>query len=276
MKAIFFLITIFLSIFFAQAQNDSIMAYNIEYERKISPENITTTFKACLELKIYPDLNISIFDACNPSNSNDGNIIKNPDDDSSFYYTPKGKNIRCVLKDYLKNEMFNKQDIADKYFTIKDSLNIFNWEIKEEIKDILGYKCQLATMTFRGRDYTAWFSPDLPVGGPWKYDGLPGMILAIKCNNLFIEFEATTIMAKKIAAKPIENPFKNDKPISWSEYKSLYKKKAIELARNYSPEKGLYDGIVTQRKGIERYIEEDDMDYTADKEFKKTVSQKQN
>ena len=275
MKTIFFLIGIFLSISFVGAQNDSIMVYKVEYERKITPKNFTKSFTACLELKTYLGLNISVFDSCDPLKLNESGIINNPDDDASFFYTPKGKNIRCVFKDYNKNQMFNKQDIANKYFTIKDSLKIFNWEIKEDTKEILGYKCQLAIMTFRDRNYSAWFSPDLPIGGPWKYDGLPGMILEIKSNDPFIEFGATTVVTRKIATKHMENPFENDEHISWSEFKRLYKKKAIELS-NYTPEKGFNGGIIVQRMGIERYIEEDDQDYTADKEFEKQLSQKQN
>lgn len=272
MKLVFFIALIFSSIFYVNAQNDSIMVYKVEYERKITPENFTKSFYACLELKYYLELNFSVFDSCNPSNSDGVETIDDKDEDSHFYYTPKGKNIRCVIKDYSNNELFNKQEIAKKYFTIKDSLNIFNWKIKTETKDILGHKCQLAEMRFRDRDYTAWFSPDLPVGGPWKYDGLPGMILEIKSNTPFIEFKANAIISKKIPAKPIDNPLEKNKKITWSQFKSIYKKKAIELS-NFNPEK-TSGAIILPRKGIERYIEEDDMDYIADKEFKKQLSEK--
>lgn len=261
--------------FFVKAQNDSIMIYRIEYERKITPENSTKSFSKCLLLKTYPSLNVSVFDSCDKSKLNESSIANDPDDDAILYYTPKGEKIHCVFKDYSRNELFNKQEIANKFFTIRDSLTVFNWEIKESKKEILGYSCQLATMKFRDRDYSAWFSPDLPIGGPWKYDGLPGMILAIKSDDSFIEFQATAILSRKTVARPLENPFKNDKLTSWSEFKNLYKKKAIELS-NYSPEKGLSGGILLQRKGIERYIDENDTDYMADKEFEKQLSQQQN
>ncbi len=41
-----------------------------------------------------------------------------------------------------------------------------------------GLHCQKATTHFKGRDYTAWFCPDLPLHvGPWKLNGLPGVIV---------------------------------------------------------------------------------------------------
>ncbi|WP_100613583.1 GLPGLI family protein [Confluentibacter citreus] len=273
MKTILFL---FFATLFVNAQNDSILVYKIEYERKITPENFTKSLTASLELKTYPDLNISVFDISDSAeNSASGGVKNDPDDDQSLIYTPKGENLRCVFKDYNNNQMFNKQDIAFKYFTIKDSLTIFNWQIKEDTKEILGYKCQLAVMTFRDRNYSAWFSPDLPIGGPWKYDGLPGMILSIKSDKAFIEFEAIGIISRKIEATAIKNPFEKDKTVSWSEFKNLYKKKAIELSM-YSPEKEDDGGIILTRKGIERYIEENDTDFTADKEFEKQLLQNKN
>ncbi len=52
------------------------------------------------------------------------------------------------------------------------------WSIGTEKKTILGYECTLATCTFRGRDYRAWFTPEIGLSkGPWKLGGLPGLIL---------------------------------------------------------------------------------------------------
>lgn len=63
-----------------------------------------------------------------------------------------------------------------------------NWTISNETKTVQGYKLQKATTTFGGRNWTAWFSKDIPFNeGPFKFRGLPGLIFEIQdSNNNFI------------------------------------------------------------------------------------------
>ncbi len=52
------------------------------------------------------------------------------------------------------------------------------WRIGTEQKEIMGLTCQYATTVFRGREWTAWFCPEVPVNvGPWQLHGLPGLII---------------------------------------------------------------------------------------------------
>lgn len=68
------------------------------------------------------------------------------------------------------------------------------WLISSEHKIILGYDCQLATVSFRGRDYKAWFTTDIPLSyGPWKFHGLPGLILEVADTKNDYHFTATGI-----------------------------------------------------------------------------------
>ena len=74
----------------------------------------------------------------------------------------------------------------------------FGWEILPETKNILGYKCQKAKGKFRGREYVAWFSSDIPLSdGPWKFCGLPGLILAVQDTKEEFVFTCTAIENKK-------------------------------------------------------------------------------
>lgn len=55
------------------------------------------------------------------------------------------------------------------------------WTLVDETDTILSYLCRKATIVFRGRAYTAWFATQIPVSsGPWKFGGLPGLILKIE------------------------------------------------------------------------------------------------
>lgn len=54
-----------------------------------------------------------------------------------------------------------------------------NWTMAEDsIKTILDYECVMATADYHGRKWTVWFTPEIPIqDGPWKFCGLPGLVM---------------------------------------------------------------------------------------------------
>lgn len=76
------------------------------------------------------------------------------------------------------------------------------WTIYEDsTKNVLGFNCHMAKTHFRGRDWTVWFSEDIPMLlGPWKLGGLPGLILEVQ-NTGFIEIKAVSVDTKN--PKPV-------------------------------------------------------------------------
>ncbi|MCI1779828.1 MAG: GLPGLI family protein [Bacteroidales bacterium] len=75
-----------------------------------------------------------------------------------------------------------------------ESIPKLKWKITRRIDTILGYKCYCATTDFMGRDYTAWFSPDITFSyGPYKFNGLPGLILKIQDSQKFFTWTAKSI-----------------------------------------------------------------------------------
>ena len=73
-------------------------------------------------------------------------------------------------------------------YLVEEDIPVMDWEIAEDsVQTILGYECHKATTAFRGRVWTVWYAEDIPVSlGPWKLNGLPGMILQAECNNYII------------------------------------------------------------------------------------------
>lgn len=68
------------------------------------------------------------------------------------------------------------------------------WKLQPETREIIGYTCCRATCTFRGRNYEAWYAEEIPLSiGPWKFRGLPGLIMAVNDDEGIISFEATGI-----------------------------------------------------------------------------------
>lgn len=76
----------------------------------------------------------------------------------------------------------------------EEDLPEMDWKIQDETDTLLGYMVQKAVCSFRGRDYTAWFAPQLPMqAGPWKFSGLPGLILKVEDSRGHYTFIARGI-----------------------------------------------------------------------------------
>jgi GLPGLI family protein len=104
-----------------------------------------------------------------------------------------------VFKNYPQGNMttIDKILIFQEKYLYEEPMNKIAWEIKTETKVISGLKCQLATTKFGGRNYEAWFSKEIPISeGPYKFHGLPGLIVHIYDNKGFYDFKLQS--AKKI------------------------------------------------------------------------------
>ncbi len=93
----------------------------------------------------------------------------------------KKSNVRFrVSKKYPNFETFYHTSINAENFVIKET-NKIDWKILPETNNIEGFKVQKAATSFGGRNWIAWFSSEIPMQeGPYKFCGLPGLILAIE------------------------------------------------------------------------------------------------
>lgn len=143
------------------------------------------------------------------------------------------KKTTFVLKDLSKKEVISADRIGAKIILIRDTITNFNWKITNEHQKILKYNCTKATTKFRGRNYIAWFTDEVPVlSGPWKFQGLPGLIVKVHDDQLMYNYELegidlTTPFDRNLIAVPA--PFTADKPITHKEFIGLYNKRVKEL-----------------------------------------------
>ena len=76
-----------------------------------------------------------------------------------------------------EKKFIRKEKLINNYL-IEEPVPVISWKISSDTATFSGLHCQKATGRFKGRDYTAWFCPDVPFhSGPWKLNGLPGLIV---------------------------------------------------------------------------------------------------
>jgi GLPGLI family protein len=79
-------------------------------------------------------------------------------------------------------------DLVGGYYKIKEERPL-KWEILQEKSVYEGYNVQKASTVFAGRKWTAWFTNEIPISdGPYKFSGLPGLILKISDDKQNIKW----------------------------------------------------------------------------------------
>ena len=97
------------------------------------------------------------------------------------------------------------------YYT--EPFSELNWEINEDsTKNVLGYNCIKANIDYHGRKWDVWFTPDIPIQeGPWKFCGLPGLILEASEPSGQHHFTVTGIEKSEREITPVYNAQKYEK-----------------------------------------------------------------
>ena len=128
-----------------------------------------------------------------------------------------------VEKDRVNNEMTVYDTVAgeDRY-NYTESLGGINWELTDSTSEILGYGCQMAECDYHGRHWTVWFTTEIPVSeGPWKLQGLPGLILRAEETDGFFDFTATGIESYDKDIEPVYEKSRYEKIDRIELYKTL-------------------------------------------------------
>lgn len=72
------------------------------------------------------------------------------------------------------------------------------WQIEDDTLTISGYLCQKATAKVRGREWTVWYTEEVPTtAGPWCLYGCPGLIVKAEADNIHC-FELQSLEQKTV------------------------------------------------------------------------------
>ncbi|EZH74214.1 hypothetical protein ATO12_15215 [Aquimarina atlantica] len=106
----------------------------------------------------------------------------------------KSKKTPFYFSDLDKKELVFRETVSQELYTIKDSIETIPWKLHDEFKKVGMYQCQKATTPFRGREYTVWFTTEVPISyGPWKLRGLPGLIMEATDQTNKFKYEIAKI-----------------------------------------------------------------------------------
>ncbi|MDR0825000.1 MAG: GLPGLI family protein [Prevotella sp.] len=117
---------------------------------------------------------------------------------SQYMVMEKGSDPLNIFKNYPTGKITTTDRIPFNYYIYEEDIVAPKWKLGTETVVICNYQCKKATTLFRGRNYTAWYTPDIPMNnGPWKFQGLPGLILRVEDDKKQVSFECIGIEKSK-------------------------------------------------------------------------------
>lgn len=134
----------------------------------------------------------------------------------------------------------------------------FDWTLEEDTLTVCDYPCVKATCSYGGRDWTAWFTEEIPAGfGPWKFSGLPGLIMKVSDSAGIHTFTATAIRKGSGEIVKLQNTelqtTSRDKFVKAKNYfeEEPMKRIPVESIRGVTVKKGgaiLINGVYTPKR----------------------------
>lgn len=144
------------------------------YDAKLTFSN----FQSCFEYKL------SLKDTAS---------VESQDENGNYKISIPEKKAQKINFDF-KTKKSSEIKYLKTVFIVQDGLAFPDWFIFDEAKTINNHLCRKATTTYKGRDYEVWFTDEYPtMFGPWKLNGLPGLIIVAQDKRSEVFFEATEI-----------------------------------------------------------------------------------
>ena len=251
-----FLLIIFSLVFSsAFAQNKEIedqIKYKAIYELTYAPDSTDINELKTEDFNLFMGNKVSIFASRGRTMSDSLKMNLQGRDIGSMDFEERAKRTKTEFESVIYKG-FPEEKISYSYKILRDNLryeedlNQFSWEILPENKLIEGYQSQKATTTFAGRNYIAWFTSEIPISeGPYKFNGLPGLILEISDVQNHYNYKLKSFEKFKNPASvelKVSHFIKSDKKEILESIKEYKLDPFAVVERNNTPEKNITFGF---------------------------------
>lgn len=165
-----------------------------------------------------------------------------------------------IITDKRKDTLKYTSNSGETKFLVNEKIKPFKWILHNETRKIGSFICNKATTYFRGRNYIAWYATKIPTNnGPWKFSGLPGLILEVYDFDKIFFWELESVIYPFKEKITIEIPNKKTyKSISLEDYvamRSVNSKNYSRLLVSKMPKGSKARGMKIERTGIELIYE---------------------
>lgn len=214
---------LFFFIFLANAQNKQFY-YNFiitnDSTSKIKPLDELTTLIVSPKGSLYYSHDAIAYDSIFESEVQ--RVTKNNTSDQiklNLEGIKVGRLKSVVKKDYPSYKTTFTNKIGSRSYRYEEKRPI-KWEILSEKKTIGEWPVQKATTEYLGRKWIAWFSTEIPIqDGPYKFHGLPGLIVSIEDADHDYQFLLNGIK-NNVSIKKIDDV--NTINVTYDKYKKQY------------------------------------------------------
>lgn len=184
MKKTYTLFLFFMALWFSAQQSANRFFYELSFKPKqdsLKRDKVITTLDIATDKSIYQDYTMAAQDSIMKSVIEEMQQKQMFKDITKIIRFPKFS--YKIYKKYPEMTITYVDRISMNLFGYEDNAS-FEWKILPEKQKIGEYDAQKATTTFGGREWTAWFSSDIPFSdGPYKFYGLPGLIVKIEDSD---------------------------------------------------------------------------------------------
>lgn len=173
----------------SQSEFECIYEYKVTNSKSIT-DTYTTILQIGRDCSCFMDYTAFQSDSVN-ANPNSS------DDDIKKYKAQKMKNSmffdQTVVQNRPQGEMSVYSVIPPDNYMYKEKLRSVQWSLGNETDTVCGYACKKATGEYGGRKWVVWYAPGIPTTfGPWKFCGLPGLVMLAYDTENIHRFEAIT------------------------------------------------------------------------------------